>query len=95
MLQLVWALVLLWNVATLATYGWDKWRSAKPGRRRVPERTLLCMLFATGWLGAWLAMAWFRHKTAKPSFRRYAILWTFVNPFWLLLWWTWRQARGA
>lgn len=87
MSELLWALVLLWNVVTLATFGWDKWRSTKQARR-VPERTLLMMLFATGWVGAWLAMAWFRHKTVKQPFRRYAILWTILNPFWLLLWWT-------
>ena len=92
--QLVWALVLVWNVITLAVYGWDKWRSTRPNARRIRERTLLWMLFATGWIGAWLAMAWFRHKTLKQPFRRYAILWTVLNPFWLLLWWTWQQ-RGA
>ena len=95
MLQLLWALVLLWNVVTLAAYGWDKWRSTRPGARRVPERTLLWMLFLTGWLGAWLAMAWFRHKTTKPAFRRLAALWTVVNPFWLLLWGTWRANAAA
>jgi len=94
MSELLWVLVLLWNVITLATFGWDKWRSKKQGRR-VSERTLLTMLFATGWLGAWLAMAWFRHKTIKQPFRRYAIVWTIVNPFWLLLWWTWPGGGAA
>lgn len=93
MSELLWALVLLWNVITLATFGWDKWRSKKQGRR-VSERTLLTMLFATGWLGAWLAMAWFRHKTIKQPFRRWAVVWTVVNPFWLLLWLSW-QGSGA
>jgi len=93
MLELVWGLVLLWNVLTLATYGWDKWRAAKQGRR-VSERTLLWMLFATGWPGAWLAMAWFRHKTVKQPFRRYAILWTIVNPLWAVIWWTWQRAAA-
>ena len=92
MLDLMWALVLLWNFATLAIYGWDKWRSKRQGRR-VSERMLLWMLFATGWLGAWLAMAWFRHKTVKKAFRRYAILWTVLNPFWLLLWLQWSPPK--
>ena len=88
MLELAWSLVLLWNVLTLATFGWDKWRSSRE-RPRVSERRLLWMLFLTGWVGAWLAMAWFRHKTVKQPFRRYAALWTAINPFWLLVWWSW------
>ena len=87
MLALAWGLILLWNVLTLAVYGWDKWRSTRRGGR-VSERTLLWMLFACGWLGAWLAMAWFRHKTVKQPFRRYAVAWTVLNPFWAVLWWT-------
>ena len=94
-MELIWGIVLLWNVATLLAYGWDKWRSTKQGARRVSERTLLWMLFLTGWLGAWIGMAWFRHKTIKQPFRRYAIAWTVINPFWLLLWWTWEQARAG
>jgi uncharacterized membrane protein YsdA (DUF1294 family) len=103
MLEFVWALVLLWNVATVVVFGWDKWRSRKNGadprpdrqRRRVRERTLLWMVFLTGWLGAWLAMAWFRHKTLKRGFRVLAALWTVVNPFWLLVWWTFRGDGAA
>ena len=91
MLPLAWALVLVWNVATVVVYGWDKWRSTK-NKRRVPERTLLWMLFLTGWIGAWLAMGWFRHKTQKQPFRRYALLLTVVNPIWLLIWWTWSRS---
>ena len=94
MVSLVWALVLAWNLLTLAVYGWDKWRSTRQGRR-VPERRLLWMLFATGWLGAWLGMAWFGHKTTKQPFRRYALLWTLVNPFWLIVWWAWAGAAAS
>ncbi|MEZ6037665.1 MAG: DUF1294 domain-containing protein [Planctomycetota bacterium] len=93
MLPIVWGLVGLWNIVTLLTYGWDKWRSKKEGARRVRERTLLWMLFATGWLGAWLGMAWFRHKTQKQPFRRYAWAWTLLNPFWALVWWTIASAQ--
>ncbi|MFY9343023.1 MAG: DUF1294 domain-containing protein [Planctomycetota bacterium] len=85
MLQLAWGLVLVANVVTLLVFAFDKWRS-RGERRRVAERTLLWFVFATGWIGAWVAMSLFRHKTSKPSFRRFAILWTAVNPFWLLLW---------
>ena len=38
-------------------------------------------------------MALFRHKTIKQPFRRWALVWTLVNPFWLLLWHT-LGARG-
>lgn len=87
MLELTWGMVLVVNLATLVVYGFDKWRSRRQGRR-ISERTLLWFLFATGWIGAWVAMSWFRHKTVKASFRRWAILWTLINPFWLVLWWT-------
>ncbi|HEX6812676.1 MAG TPA: DUF1294 domain-containing protein [Planctomycetota bacterium] len=87
MLQLVWALLLLVNVAALIVFGFDKWRS-RGEKRRVRERTLLWFVFAGGWIGAWLGMAWFHHKTQKQPFRRLAILWTIVNPFWLVVWWT-------
>jgi uncharacterized membrane protein YsdA (DUF1294 family) len=93
MLQLLWALWLLWNVAVVLVFGFDKLRSRGEGRR-VRERTLLWCIATGGWIGAWLAMAWFRHKTVKQPFRRWAIAWTLVNPTWLLLWWTW-QSRGA
>jgi uncharacterized membrane protein YsdA (DUF1294 family) len=94
MSELIWSLILLWNLLTLVTFGWDKVRSKRQGRR-VSERTLLWMLFSTGWIGAWLAMSWFRHKTTKQPFRRYAIMWTVINPFWGLLWWTWQNATGG
>ena len=94
MLQLVWAIWLVGNVATLLLFGYDKWRSRGDGRR-VPERTLLWCILLGGWLGAWLAMAWFRHKTVKQPFRRYAILWTVLNPTWGLVWWTWRAATAG
>jgi len=91
MLKLVWALVLVLNLVALATYGYDKLRSRREGARRVSERTLLWLVLLGGWVGAWLAMSWFRHKTQKQPFRRWAMLWTLVNPWWLLLWWTWQS----
>jgi uncharacterized membrane protein YsdA (DUF1294 family) len=90
MLQLAWALLLLLNVGALLAFAFDKWRSRRAGRR-VPERTLLWSVAAGGWIGAWLAMAWLRHKTMKQPFRRYVLLWTVCNPFWLVVWWTWRE----
>jgi uncharacterized membrane protein YsdA (DUF1294 family) len=81
----VWLLVLCANAVAFAVYGFDKYR-ARGGHRRVAEAHLLWLLFATGWIGAWIAMRLFRHKTAKVSFRRWAVLWTVINPFWLLVW---------
>jgi uncharacterized membrane protein YsdA (DUF1294 family) len=91
MLRLAWSVVLLVNLLAVIVFGWDKMRSKKEAPR-VRERTLLLLVFATGWLGAWLAMAWFRHKTSKRSFRVLAGLLTVLNPFWLLVWWTWESA---
>ena len=45
--------------------------------------------------GAWLGMAWFRHKTQKQRFRRYAWAWTLLNPFWALVWWTVASAQAS
>jgi uncharacterized membrane protein YsdA (DUF1294 family) len=94
MLRACWVVVLAVNVVTAAVYAFDKWRARARGARRVPERTLLAWTFATGWVGAWLAMSLFRHKTSKTSFRRWALLWTVLNPFWALAWWTWREWRA-
>ncbi|MBL8751717.1 MAG: DUF1294 domain-containing protein [Planctomycetes bacterium] len=87
MLELAWGLVLVVNLLAFVVYGFDKWRSKGQGRR-VPERTLLWFVFLCGWIGAWVGMSLFRHKTQKQPFRRWAILWTVVNPIWALLWWT-------
>lgn len=87
MREVLWMLVLLVNLATFAVFGFDKWRAGRQGRR-VRERTLLWWMFATGWIGGWVAKSMFRHKTEKATFHRWAITWTIVNPFWALVWWT-------
>lgn len=68
---LVWWLAL--NATTVLVYGYDK-AIAGGRRRRIPERTLLAFALVGGSPGALLAMRVFRHKTAKPSFRR-AMAW--------------------
>ncbi|MFK7740872.1 MAG: DUF1294 domain-containing protein [Planctomycetota bacterium] len=88
MLLWTWVAVIAWNVLTMCVYGWDKWRAGKQGARRVPERNLLLLLFACGPVGAWVGMQWFRHKTKKQPFGRWAMLWTVVNPLWLIVYWT-------
>ncbi|QGW66090.1 DUF1294 domain-containing protein [Lysobacter soli] len=57
------------NVATVLVFAYDK-AIAGGTRRRVPERTLLTLALLGGSPGALLAMALFRHKTAKAAFRR-------------------------
>ena len=91
--QLLWALVLLLNVATLVVFGFDKLQSKRKQARRVSERTLLTFMFSGGLVGGWVAMSLFRHKTVKGSFRTKAIVVTLLSPLWLLLWW-WLASRG-
>jgi uncharacterized membrane protein YsdA (DUF1294 family) len=68
---LVWWLAL--NLATVLVFGYDK-AIAGGKRRRVPERTLLAIALIGGSPGALFAMGVFRHKTAKPGFRRVMML---------------------
>ncbi|MCA8951492.1 MAG: DUF1294 domain-containing protein [Planctomycetes bacterium] len=94
MQQLLWGVALILNLATLITFGLDKFQSRRKGARRVPERTLLWMMFLGGLIGGWVAMSLFRHKTVKRSFRIWAIVLTLLSPFWLLVWW-WLVTQGA
>ena len=55
------------NVATAATYAWDK-VAARAGRRRIRERTLWLLCLAGGVLGAWIVFLGMRHKTRHRSF---------------------------
>lgn len=69
------------NAATFVLFGVDK-RRAKLGRRRIPERRLLGFAWATGCVGAWIAMSVFRHKTRKDSFRLWMVAITVFNLLW-------------
>jgi uncharacterized membrane protein YsdA (DUF1294 family) len=60
-----WLVVI--NVATAATYAWDK-VAARQGRRRIRERTLWLLCLAGGVLGAWIVFFGMRHKTLHRSF---------------------------
>jgi len=83
----VW-LLLAAHVGAFAAFGLDK-TLARLGRRRIRERALLWWVFL-GCVGAWAAMSLFRHKTRKMRFRRWAVLWTVVNPLWFVAWLWWR-----
>ena len=56
------------NIATYVAYARDK-AAARRGDRRIPERTLLLMDLAGGFVGGWLGMLRLRHKTRHVSFR--------------------------
>jgi len=60
--------LVIMSFFTFLIWGWDK-NAAINGRWRVPERTLLVMVFLGGAAGGALGMFTFRHKTRKPQFR--------------------------
>jgi len=62
------AYIVAVNLATFATFAWDKYR-ARNGLWRTPERTLLGMAAAGGTIGALFATQLLRHKSYKEPFR--------------------------
>jgi uncharacterized membrane protein YsdA (DUF1294 family) len=63
---LAWVGVL--SIWTFLLFGFDKWRAARSGARRIPESSLLWASALGGWPGGLLGIVLFRHKSAKPSF---------------------------
>lgn len=63
--MLTWLVVV--NVATAATYAWDKRSAKRPGARRVRERTLWLLCLVGGVAGAWLVFFGMRHKTLQGN----------------------------
>jgi uncharacterized membrane protein YsdA (DUF1294 family) len=75
----VWLAVL--SVVTLAMYGLDKALAILKGPR-VPEVLLHVLALLGGFLGAWLGMALFRHKTNRrkhPWFAPIIVLSTLMH----------------
>lgn len=72
MLFLVFQLISI-NVVTFIAYGVDK-RAAVRGNWRVPEIQLHTLEFLGGWLGAYLAQRFFRHKISKKSYQAMYLL---------------------
>jgi uncharacterized membrane protein YsdA (DUF1294 family) len=93
-LKLIDSIALGWltviNLTTLLLFGFDKWRAGRSGWR-VPESSLVLVGALGGWPGGFLGMIWFRHKTAKWTFKlKYAAaLIPFVAEIWG--WWHWRN----
>lgn len=59
--------MLLVNVATFFTFGFDK-DAAYKNKRRIPEKTLFMLIIMGGTIGGLLGMNVFHHKTSKTSF---------------------------
>lgn len=57
-----------WSVALFALYGVDK-AQAKLDGWRVPEVWLHGLALVGGFIGGWLGMFIFRHKTRHPAFK--------------------------
>ena len=55
------------NVITWIAYGVDKYK-AKHNHWRIPERTLIGMAALGGFIGAFVGMQMFRHKTKHLKF---------------------------
>ncbi len=61
-------------------------RRARKGGSRVSERRLLLLAWAMGFVGGWIGMAVFRHKTRKTGFKIKMALVSVVNLLWGLIW---------
>lgn len=81
------------STVTLLTFGWDKWRAGRGGRR-VSEFSLLLLGALGGWPGGLLGMILFHHKTAKWTFKfKYALaLIPFAAAIWLCVKFVWLTA---
>ena len=71
-----WLLAL--GIVTFIYYGFDKFRAQRK-QGRVAETTLNLLALAGGFLGAWIAMFWFRHKTKDAYVRRWLWISTAVH----------------
>lgn len=72
------------NLVAFLLYGIDKRRAARR-EWRIPERTLQLACLAGGFVGAWAAIKFYRHKTRKLSFLAPLVIATIASAF-LWLW---------
>jgi uncharacterized membrane protein YsdA (DUF1294 family) len=64
---------IFFNIITFVVFGIDK-LLARSTRRRISEKTLICMAIAGGSVGAVFAQKLFRHKTQKFRYLFWGIL---------------------
>lgn len=67
-----WSLLWIWlaavNLVTFIAYGYDK-ALARNGGMRIPEIVLHLLALSGGFVGGWIGMYAFRHKTRKLIFK--------------------------
>ena len=92
---LLWTLLAI-NVLTWLAFGLDKMLARRHGGRddrvagqhgrwhRIPESWFLWAAALGGYIGAWLAIRFFRHKTRKVSFRWKLIGATAAGVVWMV-----------
>lgn len=70
LLQLNWYIdwLIAWSISLFLLYGIDK-TQAKLNNWRVPELELHVLALIGGFIGGWLGVFIFRHKTKKPIFK--------------------------
>jgi uncharacterized membrane protein YsdA (DUF1294 family) len=84
--QVLMGLLVAVNLAGFLAFGYDKLK-AKRGTWRVPEKSLVLFAVCGGWLGTWLGLKLFRHKSSKRSFQVKLALGTALNVLaWVLAW---------
>ena len=66
------------SVVLFALYGYDK-TQAKAGGGRVPEIVLHGLALLGGFVGGWIGMFAFHHKTQKPMFKVVLAIATVLN----------------
>jgi uncharacterized membrane protein YsdA (DUF1294 family) len=74
------------TLVTFLAFGWDKRKARTGSRNRTPEGTLLTLSFLGGFVGGWVGMNIFRHKTRKLGFKLKMAAVSVVNPVWLFVW---------
>jgi len=86
-------IALVWfdafSAVTFIAFGFDKWKAFRSGQR-VSEFALMMLAAFGGWIGGFIGMIVFRHKTAKWTFKfKYAsALIPFAAAAWV--WWRYR-----
>lgn len=77
------------TAVTFLAFGFDKWKASRSGQR-ISEFALVILGALGGWVGGFIGMMVFRHKTAKWTFKlKYALA---LIPFAAEVW-AWQHYR--